>query len=181
MTCIDSSLDKDVLLKAIRRYYKSNRDKRKNKIMKYKIIYIVAVLIMLNIVFIPFLCNKFWEIGDKHSDSDARSFSDLIEDLGDGYSADVSVPIDGLNYFGGLTCALFIFISALRKSPKACTYGSIAGIGISLYLFYQIYLSDAIWYVGGNHAHLTFGFYISCAGFIAVLIASLCGKNEHTD
>lgn len=139
---------------------------------------IIAVLVMLNIVCIPFLCNKYWSIGNKDINQDAQSFSDMIEDLSDGYSSNDDVPIDGLYYFGGLACALFVFISALGKSSGACTFGSLAGIGLLLYLFYQIYLGTTRWYVGLHDAQLTFGYYISCGGFISILIASLYKKQE---
>jgi len=142
---------------------------------------IIAILVMLNIVCLPFLCNRFWDIRDQHRDRNARSFSDLIEDLGDGYSADVSVPIDVLYYLGGFACALFIFINALRKRTGACTFGSTVGIGLILYLLWQIYSGTTTWYIGFNNAHLTFGFYITCAGFIAVLIASSCDGNKYSD
>jgi len=183
MTCIDSSLDKDVLLKTIRSYYKGSQDKRKNKIMKYKIIYIVAVLVILNIVCIPFLCNKLWSIED--ISDHAYSFSDMIEGIVDdihyGYSFHLDDDVPFLYYFGGLACAIFIFIGALRKSTGSCRLGSLVGSGLSLYIFYQINLGTTRYYVSGNNAFLTFGFYISCAGFIAVLIASLCRGNEYTD
>ena len=148
--------------------------------MKYRIICIIAVLIILNIVCIPFICNELWSIED--ISDHAYSFSDMIEGIVDdihyGYSfyLDDEVPI--LYYFGGLVCTIFIFISALRKSPKACTYGSIVGIGISLYIFFQIYLGTSRYYVSGNDALLTFGFYISCVGFISMLIASLIEEKE---
>lgn len=146
--------------------------------MKYRVLWIIALLLILNIIFIPFLCNRFWSLETEHSRSQAVYFSDMIEDLGDGYSADASVPIDFLYYFVGLACTLFVFISALGKSSGACTLGSLVGIGLSLYLFYQIHLSNTIWYVRGNNAHLTFGFYISCFGFISMLIASLVEEKE---
>ena len=98
---------------------------------------IVAVLIMLNIVCIPFLCNKYWSISEDIHQY-AQSFLDTIEDLSDGYSSNGDVPIDVLYYFGGLICALFIFISALGKSAGACKFGSLAGIGLSLYVFSHI-------------------------------------------
>lgn len=146
--------------------------------MKYRIIWIIALLVILNIVFIPFLCNKYWSLGNKDISQDAQSFSDMIEGLSDGYSSNDDVPIDGLYYFGGLACALLIFISALGKSSGACTFGSLVGIGLSLYVFYQIYLGTTRWYVGLHDAHLTFGYYISCVGFIAMFIASLYKKQE---
>lgn len=132
---------------------------------------IVAVIIMLNIFCIPFLCNEFWDIGDDHASHNARYFLTMIEDLSDGYSANASVPIDGIYYIGGLISALFIFVSAIGKNSGACVVGSLVGIGLLLYLFYQI--NSTIWYVGGNNAHLTVGFYISCVGFVSLLIASL--------
>lgn len=137
---------------------------------------IIAVLLMLNLVCIPFLCNKYWSIGNKDINHYAQSFSDMIEDLKDNYSSNDDVPIDVLYYLGGLVCALFIFIGALGKSSSTCTFGSLAGIGLMLYLFYQIYLGTTIWYVGLHEAHLTFGYYISCVGFISILIASLYKK-----
>lgn len=101
---------------------------------------------------------------------------------GDSFTSNASttlyVPIDGLYYFGGLACALFIFISALGKSSGACTFGSLVGIGLSLYVFYQIYLGTTRWYVGLHDAQLTFGYYISCIGFFAMFIASLSKEQE---
>ncbi len=126
---------------------------------------IIAVLLMLNLVGIPFLGNKF----------DVWSSADMIRDLKDGSSRD-DVPIDVLYYLGGLTCALFIFTGASRESTSTCTFGSLAGIGLMLYVFYQINLGTTIWYVGLHEAHLTFGYYISCVGFISILIASLYKK-----
>ena len=133
---------------------------------------IAAIIVMLNIVCIPFLCNKYWSISEDIHQY-AQSFLDTIEDLSDGYSSNDDVPIDGLYYFGGLACALFILISALGKSSGACKFGSLVGIGLSLYIFYQIYLGTTTWYVGLHDAQLTFGYYISCVGFISMLIASL--------
>jgi len=140
--------------------------------MKYRIICIIAALVIFNIVCIPFVCNKYWSISNEDISQDAQSFSDMIENLREGYSSEVSVPIDGLYYFGGLACALFIFISALRKSSGACILGSTVGIGLCLYIFYQINLGTTRWYVGLHEARLTFGYYISCAGFIFMLITS---------
>lgn len=145
--------------------------------MKYKIIYIIAVLIMLNIVFVPFICNRFWSLETEHDRRQAIYFSDMIEDLSDSNSSDDDVPIHGVYYLGGLACTLFIFINALRKNSGTCVFGSLLGIGLSLYLFYQVHLGPG-WYVCGNDAQLTFGFYISCVGFISMLIASLVEEKE---
>lgn len=138
---------------------------------------IIAVLVIFNIIDIPFICNEYWSISediDKH----AQSFLETIEDLNDGYySSNDDVPIDVLYYFGGLACALFIFICSFGKSSGACTFGSLVGIGLSLYIFYQIYLGTG-WCVGLHDAHLTFGYYITCVGFISILIASLYKEQE---
>ncbi len=146
----------------------------------YLVTRIIAVLLILNIVFIPSLCNKFWSIGDGDT-SNKYSFLDMIggiaDDIRRGYSySDYGLPI--LYYFGGLACALFIFVCALRERLGACTAGSLVGVGLSLFIFYQIYSGNTRYYVGLNYAHLTFGFYISCAGFISILIASLYKNRE---
>ncbi len=146
--------------------------------MKYKILRIIVVLAIINIVCVPFLCNRFWSLETENDRRQAIYFLDMLEDLSDGNPSDDDVPIHGLYYLGGLVCTLFIFIGALRKSSGVCTFGSLVGIGLSLYLFYQIHLSNTIWYVRGNNAHLTFGFYISCFGFISMLIASLVEEKE---
>lgn len=146
--------------------------------MKYKIVRIIAVLAIINIVCVPFLCNRFWSLETENDRRQAIYFLDMLEDLSDGNPSDDDVPIHGLYYLGGLVCTLFIFIGALRKSSGACTFGSLVGIGLSLYLFYQVHLGNTIWYVRGNNAHLTFGFYISCVGFISMLIASLVEEKE---
>lgn len=147
--------------------------------MKYRVLWIIALLLMLNIIFIPFLCNRFWSLETEHSREQALYFSDTIEELVDGYYSDDDVPIDILYYFVGLACALFIFICALRKSSGACILGSLVGVCVSLYLFYEIYIGSNIWYVCGNNAHLTFGYYISCVGFISMLIASLVEEKQY--
>ncbi len=136
---------------------------------------VIAVIVMLNIVCVPFICNKFWSIEDINEG--AYSFSDMIEEVMDyihyGYSFYLDDEITILYYFGGLVCALFIFFSALGKSSGACAFGSLVGSGLSLYIFYQIYLGTTRYYVSGNNASLTFGYYVSCVGFISMLIASL--------
>ena len=146
--------------------------------MKYKIIRVVAVIVMLNIVYVPFICNKFWSLKSEHSRSQAVYFFDTIESVRDGWSPDDVAPIHVMYYLGGLVCTLFIFISALSKSTGACRFGSLIGIGLSLYLFYQVHSGTIIWYVHGNNAHLTYGYYISCVGFASMLTVSLVPQKE---
>ena len=144
--------------------------------MKYKFIKIVTVLVMINIVFIPFICNRFWEFGETYAHN-TLSFLHTIRDLSDSF-IDYSVPIHLFYYLGELACAIFILIRALAERPAACICGSLVGIGLSSFILYQVNFSDTIWYVGGNNAQLTFGFYISYAGFISMLIASLVEEKE---
>ena len=144
----------------------------------HRFICITAILVMLNIFFIPFLSDKYGLIVDEGERVRAHTFADMIENLGDGHSSDDEMPIDGLYYIGGAICALFIFICALGKNSGACAVGSVGGIILSLYLFYQLYLGTTRWYIGLSDAHLTFGYYISCFGFISMLIASLSKERE---
>lgn len=146
--------------------------------MKYRIIWIIALLVILNIVLIPFLSDEEGLIVGEGERVRAHSFADMLENLSDGHSSGDEIPIDGLYYLGGLVCALFIFVSALGKSAGACTFGSAGGIILSLYLFYQFYLGTTRWYIGLSDAHLTFGYYISCVGFISMFVASLYKKHE---
>ena len=134
---------------------------------------IIAVIMMLSFVCIPFICNDFWSFEDEQDRMQAVYFSDVIEDLSDDYSSDDDVPIHGIYYLGGMLCTLLILIGALGKNSGVCTFGSLVGIAICLYLFYQVHSGTTIWYVRGNNAHLTYGFYISCIGFVSILIASL--------
>ena len=143
----------------------------------HKFICITALLILLNILFIPFLSDEDGLFVEDGGRVHAHSFVDMAERLGDGDSSD-DVPIDGLYYLGCSICALVIFASALGKISVYCTVGAAGGIALSLYIFYQIYLGTERWYIGLQDAHLTFGYYISCIGFISLFIASLYQKQE---
>lgn len=138
---------------------------------------ITAVLILLNILFIPFLSDEdglFVENGERVR---AHSFADMAESLSEGNSSD-DIPIDGLYYIGCSLCALVIFVSALGNLSEYCTVGAAVGTALSMYIYYQIYLGKTRWYIGLQDAHLTFGYYISCIGFIVILITSLHQKHE---
>lgn len=145
--------------------------------MKYRIICILAVVIILNIVCVPFVCNEYWEIGKGYN---AYSFLDMIENLKDGYYNDFRM-LDLLYYIGGLACSFFLFIDGLLKKSKSCKSGSIIGICLSSFLLYIFHLGPMEWELGWGAAYLSFGFYISFAGFIAILIASSCGVDEPDD
>lgn len=147
---------------------------------RYRIILIVALFVMMNIFFVPFISDENGLIVDEDERVHAISFGDMIEDMEDGYYSNDSdeIPLEGKYYFGGLICVSIILISALCKSSGACAAGSVAGIFLSLYIFYQIYLGPTKWYVGLSDAHLTVGYYISCAGFISLLVASIYKKSE---
>ena len=146
--------------------------------MKYIILRIIAVLAILNLVFVPFLSDENGLIVDEGERVCAYTFMDMIDDLGDGTPSDNDIPIDGLYYILCPICALFVFYGALAKSASACTFGSVAGSIILGILFYQLYVGTTKWYIGISDAHLTFGYYISCVAFIVMLMASLSKEQE---
>ena len=135
--------------------------------MQYRFIWIVALIVMLNIILIPFVSNEAGLIVDEDERIHAYSFFDLIEDIKE---EDVRF-VTGVYYIAGLICALLIFIGALREKTDTCVFGSVVGIIVSLYLFYEFNVSG--WYLGLGHACLTFGYYISFVGFVSILIATL--------
>lgn len=153
-------------------------NRKERRTTAHKFICLIAVLVLLNIVFVPFLSDEDGLIVEDGGRVHAHSFADMTERLSDDYSSDDEIPIDGLYYIGGSICTLFIFFSALGKISVYCTVGSAGGIILSLYLFYQIYLGTTRWYIGLQDAHLTFGFYISCIGFLSMFIASIYKKQE---
>jgi hypothetical protein len=73
---------------------------------------------------------------------------------------------------------MFIFIRSLEKDAKGCIISSVVGLVILLFIFYQIYLGSRNWYIGLSEAHLTIGFFLSCIGFVSVLVASASKAKE---
>ena len=145
----------------------------------HRVICVIAVLVLLNIVFIPFLSNEDGLIVDRGNSVSSYSFSDMVEKLEDGKYSNIPddvIPIDFIYYIACPMCVLCAFIGALAKSRSTCIFGSVCGLALSVYLFYQVYLGETRWYIVFEDAHLTFGYYISCEGFIALFIASLCQK-----
>ena len=138
-----------------------------------KPIRIIAVILILNFLYVPFLCNEYF---GKSEGNNAWYFWDTLEDL-DERDPDVKM-IDIVYYWGGLACASLILISTLLKKEKACAFWSIAGICSSLYVLYHVCSGNTIFYVGLHTAQLAFGFYVSLIGFIATLMLSLHTKQE---
>lgn len=146
--------------------------------MKYRIIWIVALIVVMNIFIVPFISDENGLIVGEDESVHALSFADMIENMEDGDYANDSeeIPIEGKYYFGGLICASFVLISALCKGKGACVVGSVAGILLLAHVFYQIYLGSTEWYMGLSDAHLTIGYYISFIGFISMLVAAIYKK-----
>lgn len=145
---------------------------------RFKIIYIIALVVILNIILIPFISDENGLIVGEDERVRAYSFFELIEDLSNDDASNLKVPIDRMYYIWCPLCALFIFICALREIEDACILGSAVGIFLLLIPFYEIYLGTSTYSLGLSDAHLTFGYYISCAGFISMLVLSICEYQE---
>ena len=145
--------------------------------MKYATIATIAVFVIIGIFLFPFLCNEYWSTYGSDADQNTYSFGDMLEDLSDDFTGDdMHLPIQ--YYIVCLICALIVFFGALADRSGACILGSVVGVIQLLYLYYQVYLGTTRWYLGLSSAQLTYGYYISCIGFIAMLIISLCTKRE---
>lgn len=147
------------------------------KSTKYITICIIAILLVLNIILIPFISDKNGLIVGKDERVHSHSFGDMIDDLTNDYTKGDEFRIDILYYIVGSIFALFILLGALGKSSGVCTFASWLGIAALVYLFYEIYLTEG-WSIGLSDAHLTIGFYLSCVGFISTLIILQCKEPE---
>ena len=101
----------------------------------------------------------------------AHSFKDMIEQSQSGYYTNNEYRPDVLYYICCLGCALFVLLGALVKISGYCASFSVLGMLILVYLIYEY--ADHGWIIGISKAYFTFGFAITCIGFLAVLIASL--------
>lgn len=145
--------------------------------MKYATIATIAVFVIISIFVFPFLCNEYWSTYGSDPEHNTYSFGDMVEDLRDDSPIDdMQLPI--MYYIVCPICAIFVFFCALADRSGACIFGSLVGVIQVLYIYYQVYLGTTRWYLGLHAAQLTYGYYISCVGFIAMLIISLCTKRE---